>query len=86
MQAASGGGGEYERGGVKFIFKIVSVNALQAILKPSFPYSITSILSKVRHANASFLTICVAFTCRPLGALVRFPCGGGGGTAIAMQV
>ena len=62
---------------MKFIFKIVSVNALQAILKPSFPYSITSILSKVRHANASFLTICVAFTCRPLGALVRFPCGGG---------
>ena len=33
-------------------FKIyVSENAFQAILKPSFPYSITSILSKVRHSN-----------------------------------
>ena len=33
-------------------FKIyVSVNAFQAILKPFFPYSITSVLSKVRHSN-----------------------------------
>ena len=31
-----------------------------------------------------------AFSCRPLGTLVRFPCvlgwGGAGGTAVAMQV
>ena len=41
-----GGGGEYE----SFFFKIyVSENAFQAILKPFFPFSITSILSKVRH-------------------------------------
>ena len=33
-------------------FKIyVSENAFQAILKPIFPYSITSIVSKVRHSN-----------------------------------
>ena len=33
-------------------FKIyVSENAFQAILKPFFPYSITSVLSKVRHPN-----------------------------------
>ena len=36
----------------RLFFKIyVSENAFQAILKPSFPYSITSILSKVRHSN-----------------------------------
>ena len=35
-----------------FFFKIyVSENAFQAILKPFFPYSITSVLSKVRHSN-----------------------------------
>ena len=35
-------------------FKIyVSENAFQAILKPFFPYSITSVLSKVRHSNPS---------------------------------
>ena len=35
-------------------FKIyVSENAFQAILKPLFPYSITSVLSKVRHSNPS---------------------------------
>ena len=42
------------RGGWKppLIFKIyVSKNAFQAILKPFFPYSITSILNKVRHSN-----------------------------------
>ena len=66
-QAVSGGGGgrEYERGGGgslieggpggglpwKFFKIYVSENAFQAILKPSFPYSITSILSKVRHSN-----------------------------------
>ena len=46
-----------------------------------FPYSITSILSKVVHPNTLFLTISFAFPCRPLGALVRFTCvcGGGGG-------
>ena len=28
-----------------------------------------------------------AFSCRPVGAVLRFPClGGGGGTAVAMQV
>ena len=43
-----GGPGELPRN----FFKIyVSENAFQAILKPSFPYSITSILSKVRHSN-----------------------------------
>ena len=35
----------------KFFKIYVSENAFQAILKPSFPYSITSILSKVRHSN-----------------------------------
>ena len=57
-QAVSGG--EYERGGGggsleggpeelprKFFKIFVSENAFQAILKPSFQYSITSILSKV---------------------------------------
>ena len=48
-------------------------------LEAYFPYSIASILSKVRHSNALFLTISFAFPCRPLGALVRFPCRGGGG-------
>ena len=43
-----------------------------------FPYSITSILSKVVHPNTLFLTISFAFPCRPLGALVRFTCGEGG--------
>ena len=57
-------GGEYERGGgggsleggpgelPRIFFKIyVPENAYQAILKPSFSYSITSILSKVRLSN-----------------------------------
>ena len=57
------------------------------VWSPYFPYSITSILSKVRHSNTLFLTITFAFLCRPLGALVRFQCGGGGGgTANATQV
>ena len=35
-----------------FFLKIyVSENAFQAILKPFFSYSITSILNKVRHSN-----------------------------------
>ena len=33
----------------------------QAILKPIFPYSITSILSKVTHSNTLFLAISFAF-------------------------
>ena len=59
----------------------VSKNAFQAILKPIFPYSVTSILSKVRHSNTLFLSISFACPCRPFGALVKFPCGGGGGGA-----
>ena len=56
----------------EFFFKIyVSENAFQAILKPIFPYSITSILSKVRHSNTLFLAINFSFSCHPLGALVR---------------
>ena len=43
-----GGSGELPR---KFFKIYVSENAFQAILKPSFPYSITPILSKVRHSN-----------------------------------
>ena len=45
------GGGS---GGVppRFFFKIyVSENAFQAIFEALFPYSITSVLSKVRHSN-----------------------------------
>ena len=69
-QAASRG--EYERGsnplpieGVwrlspRIFLKIyVSENAFQAILKPIFPYSITSNLSKVRHSDTLFPTITV---------------------------
>ena len=57
----------------------MSENAFQAILKPIFPHSITSILSKVRHSNTLFLIISFPFLCRPLGALVRFPKGDVGG-------
>ena len=39
----------------------VSEIAFQAILKPIFRYSITSILSKVRHSNTLFLTIILHF-------------------------
>ena len=49
----------------------VSENAFQAILKPIFPYSITSILSKVRHSYTLFFAFNFSFPCRPLGALVR---------------
>ena len=49
------GGGSLEGGwGVlprNFLKIYVSENAFQAILKPTFPYCITSILSKVRHSN-----------------------------------
>ena len=41
----------------------VSENAFQAILKPIFPHSITSILSEVRHSNTLFLAISFAFPC-----------------------
>ena len=51
--------------------------SLRMHFKP-FTYSITSILRKVVHPNTLFLTISFAFPCRPLGALVRFTCGGGG--------
>ena len=68
-------GGEYERGveppahlrGVRgtspgnFSKIYVSENAFQAILKPIFPYSITSILSEVRNSNTLFLTIILNF-------------------------
>ena len=37
----------------KFFKIYVSENAFQAILKPFFPYSMTSVLSKVRHSNPS---------------------------------
>ena len=79
-----GGGWEYERWdepplirGVRgtspeIFFKIyVSENAFQAILKPIFPYSITSILSKVRHSNTLFFAINFSFPCHPFDALVR---------------
>ena len=54
------------------IFKIfVSENAFQAILKPIFPYSITSILSKVRHSNTLFFAINFSFPCHSPDAFVR---------------
>ena len=76
-------GGEYERGLTPLslegsgglpqnFFKIyVSENAFRSILKPIFPYSITSILSKVRHSNSLFFAINFSFPCHHLGALVR---------------
>ena len=39
----------------------------------------------VVHSKSLFLTISFAFPCRPLGALVRFPCGEKKGTLTAMQ-
>ena len=42
----------------------VSENAFQAILKPFFPYSITSILSKVRHSNPSGVLLIFSHKCR----------------------
>ena len=55
----------------KFFKIYVSENAFQAILKPIFPYSITSILSQVRHSNTLFFAINFSFPCHPLDALVR---------------
>ena len=63
-----GGSGDLPQ---NFIKIYVSENAFQAILKPIFPYSITSILSKVRHSNTLFFAINFSFPCHPLGALVR---------------
>ena len=53
-QAVSGGTpliGGGSGGPSPFFIIYVSENAFQAILKPFFPHSITSILSKVRHSN-----------------------------------
>ena len=74
-----GGGGGGGQGDLPLIFflRFVSENTFQAILMPIFPYPITSISSKVRHSNTLSLTISFALPCRPLGAFVRFPCGGG---------
>ena len=53
-------------------FKIYeSEKAFQAILQPIFPFSITSILSKVRHSNTLFFAINFSFPCHPLDALAR---------------
>ena len=82
-KATMGGGREYERGlpplslegpgglPLKVFKKYVSENAFRSILKPIFPYSITSSLSKVRHSNTLFFAINFSFPCHPLGALVR---------------
>ena len=72
--------GNSMQGGIEppLIKLFVLENAFQAIYIPIFPYAITSILSKVVHSKTLFLTISFAFPCRPLGALVRFPCGGRG--------
>ena len=40
-------------------------------MKPIFPYSITSILSKVRQSNTLFFAINFSFSCHPLGALEK---------------
>ena len=45
----------------KFCKIYVSENAFQAVLKPIFPYSITSILIKVRHSNTLFLLLTFHF-------------------------
>ena len=61
------------RGGTSLNFFLIylSENAFQASLKPIFPSSITSILSKVRHSNTLYFAINFAFPCHPLCALVR---------------
>ena len=67
-----------------FFFKIyVSENAFQAILKPIFSYSISSILSKVRHSNpmggggggGATLILSYVYVCR-LGLFFFFWGGG----------
>ena len=47
------GGGSRGCSPGKFFKIYVYENAFQAILKPFFPYSMTSVLSKVRHSNPS---------------------------------
>ena len=64
-------GGRRASPGNLFCKIYVSENAFQAILKPIFPYSITSILRKVRHSNTLFFAFNFSFPCHPLGALVR---------------
>ena len=59
------------RGPGKFFKIYVSERAFQSILKPIFPYSLTSILNKVRQSNTLFFAINFSFPCHPLGALVR---------------
>ena len=56
------GGGLVRGTSPGFFLKIyVSENAFQAMLKPIFPYSMTSISSKVRHSNTLFLIIILHF-------------------------
>ena len=54
-----------------FVTIYVSENAFQAILKPIFLYSITSILTKVRDSNSLFFAFNYSFLCYPLCALAR---------------
>ena len=84
-------GGEYERGvdpplirGAGNFRKIyVSENAFQAILKPTFPYSITSILSKVRHSNTLLFQLFISLSSSwCFGKVVLFYCG----TPLAYQI
>ena len=51
----------------------------QAILKPIFPYSMNSILSKVRHSNTLFLTINLHFLVVLLVLWLGSHVGRGGG-------
>ena len=63
---ASGGREKSMRAGLDLLQKkenILSENAFEAILKPIFPYCITSILSKVRHSNTLVLAMSFAFPC-----------------------
>ena len=56
----------------KFCKIHVSENAFQAILKRIFPYSITTILSKVRHSNTLFFAFNFSFPCHDLVRLCFF--------------
>ena len=87
LAQATSGGRVWERGldlPRKKMKIYVSENAFQAILKPIFPYSMTSILSKVRHSNTLFLAISFAFPCHQVWVSPMFrktaePLRGGGG-------
>ena len=59
-------------GGGIFLKISVSENAFQAILKPFFPYSITSILSKVRHSNPRGGGTLIFSYVRRLGLIMGF--------------